>query len=198
MPENRDTNPVQEQSSQWDGLRHFSQPVLGATEDSTTRRVFYGGTTDAEILDRSNTRIGMQHWARQGIAGRGVLIDYASWAEKRGISYSTFSLHEVKLEDIKAIAAESRILFQKGDVLFIRIGMTKEWDERMSSQQKEAYATSDVPQHAGVEASEEVLRWIWDCGFAAVAGDAISWEVTKILLFFNTSYLSALRTMHVC
>jgi hypothetical protein len=87
-----------QQSSQWDGLRHFSQP------EGVDGRVFYGGTTAAEIEDRSNTRIGLQHWAKEGIAGRGVLIDYASWAEKRGIEYSTFKAHEVTLEDILAIA----------------------------------------------------------------------------------------------
>lgn len=54
-----------EQSSQWDGLRHFSQTVPGQSE-----RVFYGGTTAAEINDRQNDRIGLQHWAREGIAGR--------------------------------------------------------------------------------------------------------------------------------
>jgi hypothetical protein len=42
------------------------------------QRAFYGGITGVEIKDRSNTRIGMQHWAKDGIAGRSVLIDYAS------------------------------------------------------------------------------------------------------------------------
>jgi hypothetical protein len=32
-------------------------------------RVFYGGTTKEEILDRSNDRIGIQHWAQEGITG---------------------------------------------------------------------------------------------------------------------------------
>ena len=54
-----------EQSSQWDGLRHFSQTVPGQSE-----RVFYGGVTSQEINDRQNDRIGMQHWAREGIAGK--------------------------------------------------------------------------------------------------------------------------------
>lgn len=54
-----------EQSSQWDGLRHFSQTVEGQTE-----RVFYGGATVEEINDRTNDRIGLQHWAKEGIAGR--------------------------------------------------------------------------------------------------------------------------------
>jgi kynurenine formamidase len=162
-----------QQSSQWDGLRHFSQ----TQEIGDDARLFYGGTTAAEIEDRTKTRIGMQHWAKEGIAGRGVLIDYASWAEKQGIEYSTFSAHEIKLADIKAIAKECNIEFQKGDILFIRIGMTKEWDTKMTLKEKKTYAANPNPQHAGVEATQDVLRWIWNEGFAAVAGDAISWEV---------------------
>ena len=129
----------------------------------------------------------MQHWAKEGIAGRGVLIDYASWAEKNGIEYTTFSLHEIRLEDIRAIAKECDITFQKGDILFIRLGVTKEWDTKMTPAQKDAYATSSNPQHAGIEATEDILRWLWDEGFAAVAGDAISWEVSNfdILLIKN-------------
>lgn len=53
-----------EQSSQWDGLRHFSQTIPGDNQ-----RLFYGGTTVEEINDRKNDRIGLQHWAQEGIAG---------------------------------------------------------------------------------------------------------------------------------
>jgi hypothetical protein len=96
----------------------LSQTVPGQSE-----RVFYGGTTADEINDRQNDRIGLQHWAREGIAGRcfsfpnicfpthsksrligrGVLIDYATWAEKKGIKYSTFSTHQVRLTDIRKL-----------------------------------------------------------------------------------------------
>ena len=69
------------------------------------------------------------------------------------------------------------IRFHKGDILFVRIGMTQEWDEKMTMEQKRAYGANPNPQHAGVEASEDVLRFIWDSGFAAVSSDAISWEV---------------------
>lgn len=61
------TNTKAEQSSQWDGLRHFSQTVPGQSE-----RVFYGGTTADEINDRQNDRIGLQHWAKEGIAGKDI------------------------------------------------------------------------------------------------------------------------------
>jgi hypothetical protein len=162
-----------EQSSQWDGLRHWSRP---STLDPQ-QRVWYGGTTKGEILDRSNDRIGIHHWSREGITGRGVLIDYASWAEKKGIQYSAFSLHVITLSDILQIAHESHIVFETGDILIVRSGMTREWEQKMDSATKKAYSISAVPQHAGLEASTDMLRWIWDTGFAAVAGDAISFEV---------------------
>ncbi|CAG1989651.1 unnamed protein product [Fusarium graminearum] len=162
-----------QQSSQWDGLRHFSMP----REDGSAERVFYGGTTKDEILDRSNDRIGIQHWAQEGITGRGVLIDYASWAEKRGIKYKTFSQHTIKLVEILEIAKECNITFQRGDILLVRIGVIKEWEHEMDVAAKQAYAVSTSPKHAGVEGTMDVLKWVWNTGFAAVAGDAISWEV---------------------
>lgn len=142
-----------------------------------SQRQWYGGTTRAEILDRSNDRIGIHHWAREGITGRAVLIDYVSWAEKQDITYSAFSLHTIKLQDILSIAKESRITFKKGDILLVRGGMTKEWEQKMDIDAKKAYASDPSPQHSGLEATTDMLRWIWNTGFAAVAGDMISFEV---------------------
>jgi hypothetical protein len=164
-----------QQSSQWDGLRHFSAPFPTAGEPS--RRLFYGGTKASEIVDRSSNRIGMQYWAREGICGRGVLLDYAAYAERKAIAYSALSDHSISLAVLKEIAQEQGLKFRRGDILFVRIGLTKEWDARMSAADKMDYARSSNPQHAGVEGTEEMLRWIWDEGFAAVAGDAVSFEV---------------------
>ena len=122
------------------------------------------------------------------MAGRGVLIDYVSYAEKKGIKYSTFERHEIKLSEILEIAKECNITFQKGDVLFVRSGMTREWDNVMSVSDKAAFASSPMPSHAGVEATEDILRFLWDSGFAAVAGDGIAFEVSHLSLS-NTRHL---------
>lgn len=164
-----------QQSSQWDGLRHFSAPF--PSDEDPERRQFYGGVSPAEITDRSSTRIGMQHWAKEGICGRGVLLDYVAHAERRGIKYSTFSDHAIPLSVLLEIAEEQGVTFLRGDILFVRIGVTKEWETDMGPAERQAYALDENPQHAGVEGTEEMLRWIWDTGFAAVSGDAISFEV---------------------
>ena len=138
--------------------------------------MFYGGTTADEIQDKENARIGIGHWAKQGIAGRGVLIDYVTWAEKRGIDINALSQHIVTLDDVFTIASECNLSFQKGDIFFLRVGLTKTWDQ-MDDEQKIRYSLQQDPKHAGLEQSERVLRFMWDSHFAAVASDAVSFEV---------------------
>ncbi|KAF8862297.1 hypothetical protein BDZ45DRAFT_671050 [Acephala macrosclerotiorum] len=167
-----------QQSSQWDGFRHYSQPLNSKDPSTSQDRVFYGGTTKGEILDSSNHRIGLQYWAPEGIAGRGILLDYAHWAASQSppITYSTFSTHAIPFSTITAMCKEYKVTPRRGDVLLIRTGVIPEWDG-MTDQQKQEYAAQEKPKHAGVEASMELLEWLWDSGISAVAGDAISWEV---------------------
>ncbi|KAG9242606.1 hypothetical protein BJ878DRAFT_535779 [Calycina marina] len=165
-------------SSQWDGFRHYSQPRDTKASVHSTDRVFYGGTTKEEIVDTSNHRIGIQHWAPQGIAGRGILVDYASWAATQSppIRYSTFSTHSIPFAVLLEVLKAQNVIPKKGDILFVRTGVGPEWDE-FSEKRKKEYATSATPEHAGMEACTELLEWLWDSGISAVAGDAISWEV---------------------
>ena len=51
-------------STQWDGLRHVRYREFG----------YYGGRQDEDL---EGDAIGMEHWARHGIVGRGILIDHA-------------------------------------------------------------------------------------------------------------------------
>ncbi|MCJ1298934.1 hypothetical protein MMC08_001725 [Hypocenomyce scalaris] len=161
-----------QQSSQWDGLRHHSGPGPDG------RNVWYGGTTPEEIQDPSSDRIGIGHWAEKGIAGRGVLIDYLSWAEKKGVSVNGLSQHRVLLADVLTIAKECNIQFKHGDIFFLRVGLTKTWNS-MTADQKKSYSQLKSPQHAGIEQTEQVVRFLWDNHFAAVASDAVSFEVYR-------------------
>jgi kynurenine formamidase len=164
-----------QQSSQWDGLRHFSAPF--PTTDNPSRRLFYGGVTASDISNRSNTRIGIQHWAKEGICGRGVLLNYVEYAQRHSITYKALSDHSIPLSVILDVAKEQGSTFRRGDILFVRMGLTKQWDKEMTIESKLEYTASANPQHAGLEGTEEMLRWIWDEGFAAVASDAVSFEV---------------------
>ncbi|KAL3456899.1 hypothetical protein BJX64DRAFT_281019 [Aspergillus heterothallicus] len=163
-----------QQSSQWDGLRHHNGPA--PTDEDPSRRLFYGGTTAEEIQDPQNPRIGVGYWAKKGIAGRGVLIDYVSWADKRGLPINALAQDQVSLDIVLEIAKESQIEFQRGDIFFLRVGLPQTW-AALNDAQKQEYSQQPMPKHAGIEQSERVLRFFWDNHFAAVASDAVSFEV---------------------
>lgn len=64
----------------------------------------------------------MEHWAPQGIAGRGVLVDYDSWAGRNNVQYDRLSSHPIRLHEVKAILEESKVTLRKGDILLLRTG----------------------------------------------------------------------------
>ncbi|KAH8704040.1 hypothetical protein BGW36DRAFT_335165 [Talaromyces proteolyticus] len=165
-----------QQSSQWDGLRHHSAPWPDHKREE--KKLWYGGTTLEEIIETDSPRIGIGHWAKKGIAGRGVLIDYASWAEKHKGLKPDYALtrHRISLDDVLAIAKESKIEFQHGDILFLRVGLPQTWNAMSETQRKE-YSEQQMPSHAGIEQSERVVKWLWNSHFAVVASDAVSFEV---------------------
>ena len=54
---------------------------------------------------------------------------------------------------------------------------------------KAAYGAAGNPSHVGVEATEEMLRFLWNSGFAAVAGDAFAFEVSNLISQWNYKYV---------
>lgn len=160
-------------SSQWDGFRHYSTDMGDGT------RRWYGGTTSDEISKMESDRIGVGHWAQDGIAARGVLIDYVSYAEKNGLEHNGMVGHAVTLENVKEIAKECNIDFKHGDIFFLRVGFTKTW-ESLSLDEKKAYRAETQKhkhRHSGLIQSEAVARFMWDNHVVAVAGDGVSFEV---------------------
>jgi kynurenine formamidase len=122
------------------------------------------------------------------VPGRGILLDYACWAASQSppVTYSTFSTHSIPFSTLLAICKAQNVTPRKGDILFIRTGVIPEWDS-FTDQQKKEYSEQKEPQHAGVEACIELLEWLWDSGISAVAGDAISWEVSLSHLASRTT-----------
>lgn len=110
-----------------------------------------------------------------GVVGRGVLLDYAAWAEAEGKSSPAFETTVITSSVLKEIAASQGTTLRQGDILFVRSGWTKSYDA-LSNDECVELANKSNPPAIGVESSEETLRWIWDVGFAAVAGDAPSFE----------------------
>jgi hypothetical protein len=66
--------------TQWDGFRHISFIKTGQ---------FYNGATGAHIdgAEANQHRCSIHHWSDHGIGGRGVLLDYWTYAQENGIKY---------------------------------------------------------------------------------------------------------------
>jgi hypothetical protein len=147
-------------SSQWDGLRHFGHRQYG----------FYNGVTEEQIADTTNPRNGIHHWARRGIAGRGVLIDFQRFAATHNIAFAPGKRYGITAEQLQAAADWQGLRFQTGDILLVRTGWV-EWYEALNEEQKTQLAQPGAMQIAGLEQSEDSLRFLWDNHFAAIACD---------------------------
>jgi len=152
-------------SSQWDGFRHF-----GYQEE----KVYFNGCQQHEIHD--STRNGVHIWVQNGgIVGRGVLLDYKSWADSRGIQVSPLSTSAITITDLKAVAAFQNTTILPNDILFIRSGYIKSMAS-LSNEDAATYASTTSQPAIGVSSCEETLQWIWENEFAAVAGDMLAFE----------------------
>jgi len=119
----------------------------------------------------------VQNLAQRGIATRGVLLDWRSYALRKGIKYSPFTTHEIPLSELLEVAEEQDVTFRAGDVLIIRSGWTEEYN-KLSKAEQDALGGREKDQRTfcGVAATKEVIQWHWDNAFAAVAGDTNAYE----------------------
>jgi kynurenine formamidase len=109
-----------------------------------------------------------------GVVGRGVLLDYASWAEAEGIKVLPLTTQSIPLADLKAVAKAQNVTFKPNDILFIRSGYVRALTS-LSGAEGTEYA-AQATEAIGVASGKEILQWIWEEQFAAVAGDMIAFE----------------------
>ncbi|QSZ32729.1 hypothetical protein DSL72_002308 [Monilinia vaccinii-corymbosi] len=147
-------------SSQWDGFRHFGYQ---------DHKVYFNGCTQEEI--HNSTRNGIDVWVENGgIVGRGVLLDYAYWAESQARVVSPLTTTKIPLSDLIAVAEAQNVTFRPGDILFIRTGYLRAF-ETLTPSDASAFATAPQPTSIGLEASPATIEWLWENEFSAVAGD---------------------------
>jgi kynurenine formamidase len=139
-------------SSQWDGFLHIIDP-----ESKTS----YNGATDESP--------GIETWSQRGIAGRGVLIDVAAWAESRGAPIDWESSWRISVADLEECVAWEGVEIREGDVLIVRTGWTAGYEAADEDKRRSLGGAS--PAGPGLEASHEMAARLWDWGIAAVASD---------------------------
>lgn len=147
-------------SSQWDSFVHWAHQATGASYNGFRATVDnVGASTDAPTVDKWH--------ARGGVVARGVLVDFARWAEANGKDYHPFDAYRITVEEVEQVAAAQGVEFRPGDVLLVRTGVTEVWEA--PSQQDMAKVMRGTI--SGLHGAVETVRWLWDRRFAAVVCD---------------------------
>ena len=144
-------------SSQFDGLGHAR---FGA-------RGFYQGVTEEE-LDAG--RLGIDHWARHGIAGRAVLIDLPRFI---GPSFDVHQRTAIDGPMLEAIAKQQGVEFKPADIILLRTGWMNWY---LNSKELGPDRMSIAAPSPGLDGMRETAAWMWDHRITFFAGDNIAME----------------------
>ncbi|KAH7009729.1 hypothetical protein EDB80DRAFT_713762 [Ilyonectria destructans] len=164
--------------TQWDGFRHFAHIGSGT---------FYNNTKGDDVVGpNSNSKCSIEHWAQRGIAGRGILLDYREYAKRKDIAYDAYETCKISFQQLVDCGKEQGIDIRPeaqggdikiGDILFIRSGWVETYYQISPEERKTLGSRGmDDIKFGGVSQEPAMLDWLHDSYFAAVAGDAPSFE----------------------
>ncbi|GFZ42314.1 hypothetical protein JCM24511_00028 [Saitozyma sp. JCM 24511] len=182
-------------SSQWDGFRHW--PFQNFPRQGEHR--FYGGMTMDDARDKSCVRNGTQStpavqqvscliryraeppcrvdYVKRPITSRAHLLDIPLFIS-RNPSYGPFNPlrgeNPISTTLLDLCAEAERVVFEPGDICIVRTGLTEAF--LALSEEEYAEMLSKPRESAGVQQGEDMYRWHWEKGIAAVASDTIGYE----------------------
>jgi kynurenine formamidase len=148
-------------SSQWDSLGHIA---------FDQGRFYNGATTEDVKTGRRNT---IEHWAKRGIAGRGVLLDIARTGPS---GYRPDASHAITVADLERAREAAGVEYQTGDILLLHTGFLA-WYVAQDLPVRRRLAARETLTAAGLEHSEEMAAYLWDSGLSAAAADNPALEV---------------------
>ena len=147
--------------SQWDSLGH-----IGYRPDA-----YYNGATSDDVTVRGRNTIG--HWARHGLAGRGVLLDLLRAREADGRPYDPGSSEPFGVHDLEMAQDWAGVELGAGDILLLHTGFAAWYGQQTPEIKRKLPGAVCAP---GLEQSEEVCRWVWNQHLAAIGSDTFAVE----------------------
>jgi kynurenine formamidase len=147
-----------QEGSQWDGLGHVGN--LGA-------QAYYNGVTNDQI--KQTNKLGIHNWADRFV-GRGVLIDAFRYREQAGRPVNPLTDEKYSLDDLKDALKAQHTELRPGSILLVRTGWMGAYLQA-PAEQKRAMAPLDKLKACGIDASREMVAWLWDNRVAAIGTD---------------------------
>ncbi|KND88554.1 hypothetical protein TOPH_06895 [Tolypocladium ophioglossoides CBS 100239] len=181
----------------WDGFRHFAH---------VKSLKFYNNATGADIVGpTSNDKCSIHHWAQKGIAARGVLLDYRGYARQKNLHYDACTTYRITYDELASCGEAQGIDIRPaakggdievGDILFIRTGWVQDSKIQAEETKMNGGSGSLGNNFAGVAQEPQMVEWLHDCYFAAVAGDSPTFEAWPTSQdYFLHEYILALWGM---
>jgi putative cyclase len=159
-------------SSQWDSLRHIRFREFG----------YYGGRQDADLDEKGE--LGIEHWARHGIVGRGVLLDAAGHMERQGTPLDQDKKFSMDGEFLERVAGAQKVTILSGDILLLRTGWLtwyKALDEAGRGKLRGTLHPGEEGMACpGLDPHQATAAWIWDHQIAAMAADNVALEALPV------------------
>jgi kynurenine formamidase len=148
-----------QEGSQWDGLGHVGH---------VRHERFYSNVTVEEVRG-GNATLGIHHWAGKFV-GRGLLIDAFGYRKAKGIAVNPLDREVYSLEELKAAIEYQGSTLKPGTILLVRTGWMETY-EKLSAEEKRTIAPMENMRSAGIEASREIVAWMWNHRVAAIGTD---------------------------
>lgn len=148
-----------QRATQWDGFRHVRFREYG----------FYGGVT--QDPPQMGDRLSIHHWARQGIIGRGVLLDCERYLHSIGQPVDAFAERAITADELRAVAETQDVDIRPGDILCIRTGWATRYKTAGQDERSALAKSGGRPAFIGVSAAESSVALFWNWQVSAVAAD---------------------------
>jgi len=148
-------------SSQWDALTHVGDYEHG----------FWGGVKSADLRESGDkTRLGIDHWARRGIAGRGVVLDVGRYLTSQGRSLDCGDRVDITVDGLEGTRKAQNVAFEDGDVWLIHTGWV-EWYEGQGPAVRQNISVTQNLKTPGLQCSEAMAEYIFNHHPAALVSD---------------------------
>ncbi|MBV9770322.1 MAG: cyclase family protein [Bryobacterales bacterium] len=146
-----------QESSQWDGFSHVGH---------IRHERFYNGATATEV---NEGKLSIHHW-KDKFVGRGLLIDVYGFRKAQGQPMNPLDREVYTLAELKAALDHQGSTLKPGTILLVRTGWMESY-EKATAEEKRALAPMEKLRCAGIEASREMVAWLWNSRVAAIGTD---------------------------
>ena len=148
-----------QEGSQWDGLGHVGHIRLER---------YYNNTTSDEVRG-GNAKLGIHHW-KDKVVGRGLLIDAFGYRKAKGKPVNALEREVYSLDELKAAIEHQGSALKPGTILLVRTGWMESY-ENLSAEEKRAHSSMEKMRSPGIEATREIVAWMWNNRVPAIGTD---------------------------